>query len=74
MMGVSTSKGILTMVVSQDKLSCVNDSCLSVQWLLSTRQDKILVDFGISSMGPLSPPFFLKKSETILQNYPQFLQ
>ena len=29
MMGVSTSKGILTMVARQDKLSCVNDSCLS---------------------------------------------
>ena len=37
MMGVSTSKGILTMVARQDKLSCVNDACLSTasSWLPS---------------------------------------
>ena len=36
-MGVSTSRGILTMVARQDKLSCVNDSCLSTasSWLPS---------------------------------------
>ena len=36
-MGVSTSRGILTMVARQDKLSYVNDSCLSTasSWLPS---------------------------------------
>ena len=35
--GVSTSRGILTMVARQDKQSCVNDSCLSTasSWLPS---------------------------------------
>ena len=62
MMGVSTSMGILTMVDRQDKLSCVNDSCLSTasSWLPSgslykenIRMDQFVM--GVStSMGILT--------------------
>ena len=44
MMGVSTSKGILTIVARHDKLSCVNDSCLSTASQLTLYKENIRMD------------------------------